>query len=42
MKKEHKTMLLTVVVALVIIAIINNVEPLEKLKKQLNGDTDWF
>ncbi|WP_337921396.1 hypothetical protein [Vibrio cholerae] len=42
MKKEHKTMLLTVVVALVIIAIINNLEPLEKLKKQLNGDTGWF
>ncbi|EPF2931080.1 hypothetical protein ACVV7M_002574 [Vibrio vulnificus] len=42
MKKEHKTMLFTVVVALVIIAIINNVAPLEPLKKQLNGNSGWF
>ncbi|WP_028025584.1 hypothetical protein [Enterovibrio calviensis] len=42
MKKEHKTMLMTVALALIVMAAINNVSALEQVKKQLNGDTSWF
>ncbi|MDO6583213.1 MULTISPECIES: hypothetical protein [Photobacterium] len=41
MKKEHKVMLITVVVTLLIIAVINNVSSLKTLKETIYGD-GWF
>jgi hypothetical protein len=45
MKLDKKTMLpiaVTAVVTIVVIAAINNVDALESVKKQLNGDKGWF
>ncbi|WP_367989836.1 hypothetical protein AB2S62_21750 [Vibrio sp. NTOU-M3] len=42
MKDKHKTMLLTVLATLIIIALINNVSMLEALKEQINGKSGWF
>ncbi|MFL7011915.1 MULTISPECIES: hypothetical protein [Enterovibrio] len=42
MKEKHKTLLMTVVLSLVVIAMINNVSAFEQVKKQLNGDSSWF
>ncbi len=41
-KKEHKTMAVTVVVALVVIAVISNVDALEKVKDTIFGKSGWF
>ena len=41
MKKEHKVLLITVLVTLVIIAVINNVSGLKKVKETIYG-SGWF
>ncbi|GAB6261825.1 hypothetical protein [Photobacterium sp. CCB-ST2H9] len=41
MKKEHKVLLMTVLVTLVIIAVINNVSSLKKIKETIYGN-GWF
>lgn len=42
MKEKHKTLLITVLVTLVVIALINNVSMLNMLKEQINGKSSWF
>ncbi len=42
MKASHKTMLMTVVVALLALAAINNIGALKPVKEQLNGNAGWF
>ncbi|WP_428751204.1 hypothetical protein [Vibrio cionasavignyae] len=42
MKASHKTMAVTILFALIVIAAINNVGALQPLKEQINGDKGWF
>ncbi|WP_301339256.1 hypothetical protein [Vibrio jasicida] len=42
MKASHKTMLITIVVMLLALAVINNVGALKPIKEQLNGNAGWF
>ena len=42
MKSQHKTMLITAAVTIVIIAAINNISAMSTLKETINGDTGWF
>ncbi|GMQ45362.1 hypothetical protein ACPV5O_11435 [Vibrio maritimus] len=42
MKATHKTMLMTIVVMLIALAVINNVGALKPIKEQINGNSGWF
>ncbi|WP_273542294.1 hypothetical protein [Vibrio fluvialis] len=42
MKAQHKTMLMTALVTIVIIAAINNISAMQKLKETINGKSGWF
>ncbi len=42
MKASHKTMLITVFLMLLALAVINNVGALKPLKEQINGNSGWF
>lgn len=40
--KNHKNILIAVVLTLLMIAIINNVSTLEAVKQLINGKRGWF
>ncbi|WP_255898227.1 hypothetical protein [Vibrio campbellii] len=42
MKANHKTLGVTILGTLIVIAIINNIGALEPVKDQLNGRRGWF
>ncbi|GEA23818.1 hypothetical protein VH1807_contig00043-0002 [Vibrio harveyi] len=42
MKASHKTMLITVVVALAVLAAINSIEALKPAKELINGKSGMF
>ncbi len=42
MKAQHKTMLITVLVMLLVIAVINNVSVLKTAKELIYGKSGWF
>lgn len=42
MKAQHKTMLMTALVTIVLIAAINNISAMKTLKETINGKSGWF
>lgn len=42
MKAQHKTMLLTAVVTILLIAAINNISAMQTLKDTIYGKSGWF
>ncbi|WP_255091367.1 hypothetical protein [Vibrio aestuarianus] len=42
MKAQHKTMLITAIVTIVLIAAINNISAMSALKETINGKSGWF
>ncbi|CAH0542933.1 MULTISPECIES: hypothetical protein [Vibrio] len=42
MSKSNKTMLMTVLATLLVIAVINNISTLQSLKEVISGDSGWF
>ena len=42
MKAQHKKMLITALLTIIILAAINNIAAMKTLKETINGKTGWF